>query len=108
MTDIQTAYCNILNQIHSIRNVVNKTDLHTSLQRKFDRIKDNFETLNIYVHDPISESYDDTRIDCEASIAGENLENLAIVEVIKPIIYFKESDSNLILQKAVVIVEGKK
>jgi hypothetical protein len=38
-------------------------------------------------------------------VAGDHSDNLRIVEVIKPIIYFQQDGRNQIVQKAVVITE---
>ena len=35
-----------------------------------------FEDLGLTWHNPIGENFDETRTDCEASIAGESAENL--------------------------------
>jgi hypothetical protein len=39
-----------------------------------------------FIHDPLGEPYNETRTDCEAEIGGNNLQNLFISNVIKPII----------------------
>jgi hypothetical protein len=88
-----------------------------------DRIKTFFESellkdgQGLIYHDPKGENYDETRIDCEANISGTSVENLEIVEVIKPMIIYryKSVDSltsaevikPFIVQKAVVIVRSK-
>jgi hypothetical protein len=51
------------------------------------------------IHNPLGETYDQTRLDCEANIAGESTENLVITEVIKPIIRLKQGGLNQIVQK---------
>lgn len=78
-----------------------------SLSRRFQRIKKSFEELNLFVHNPIGEDYSETRLDCEASISGESSENLKIIEVIKPLVYFKHEGDNELIQRALVIAEGR-
>lgn len=106
MNDTQQVLCKIINQLFQIKEKVNASDDSNGMQRKFDRIHTYLEELNLHVHNPIGESYDDTRLDCEATISGDSINNLEIVEVIKPIIYLK-SDGNTLLQRGVVIVKGK-
>lgn len=59
-------------------------------------------------HSPLGESYDETRSDCDASIAGAGTTNLMVTEVIKPIIWFAFTGaSKTIVQQAVVVVESQ-
>lgn len=99
--------CNIINQLHNIESKCIELDESGKIGRRFDRLKSQFQELNLFIHSPIHEAYDDTRLDCEASIAGDKISDLKIVEVIKPIIYHRDEQENSIIQKGVVIVEGK-
>ena len=58
-------------------------------------------------HNPLGEKYDHTRIDCDASIAGQSDENLIIIEVIKPIIRFHQQDRTQIVQKGLVVASAR-
>jgi hypothetical protein len=103
----------MLNQIFEIEQKVAKLQESNSLQRNIDRLKNYYEVeiadgQGLVYHNPIGEPYEVTRTDCEASIAGTGTENLEIIEVIKPIIYVKFGNSNMIVQKAIVIVQAKK
>ena len=108
-------YLTILNQVFEIEKKLTKLKKSNSIQRNVDRVKDVFQDsllpddMGLMYYDPSGENYDETRTDCEASIAGESTENLKIVEVIKPIIRICMKDgSSRILQRAVVIVESNK
>lgn len=103
MTDTQIVLCNIINQIFQIEQKCNQELNSKGLQRRFTRIQQQFEALDIEIHDPTGEDYNDTRIDCEATISGDDLDDLKIIETIKPIIYYK-GDHNVILQRGVVLV----
>ena len=104
----------ILNQLFEIENKVKNINELNSIQRNIDRMKDYFETdalaegQGLVYYNPLGESYNETRTDCEASISGSSHENLEIIEVLKPIIYFKYANTQTVIQKAVVIVESKK
>ena len=70
-----------------------------------------FKDVGLTYHNPLGESYTDTRTDCEATISGTSVENLGIIEVIKPIIFcsYKINENTIkdIAQPAVVIVQSK-
>jgi len=105
-------YLFMLNQIFELEQKVAKLQESNSLQRNIDRLKNYFEIeiaegQGLIYQNPIGEPYDVTRTDCEASIAGTSTENLEIIEVLKPIIYVKFGNSNIIVQKAIVIVQSK-
>ncbi len=103
----------ILNQLFEIENKVKNINELNSIQRNIDRMKDYFETdalaegQGLVYYNPLGESFNETRTDCEASISGSSHENLEIIEVLKPIIYFKYANTQTVIQKAVVIVESK-
>ena len=101
------AVISILNQLFELEKKIKDQPLEKSLQRNLRRIRDEFESAGYIIHDPLGEKYDLTRLDCEAMAAGEGSHSLKIVEVIKPIIYYRQDGRNSIAQKAVVIVEQK-
>jgi len=98
---------NILNQVFEIRKKLKDNPAERSINRNLQRISTALEQVGYKVHDPLHEDYDETRLDCEARIAGETANNLHITEVIKPIIYLHDNGQNHIVQKAVVIAEDK-
>ncbi len=104
----------ILNQIFEIEKKVKKLSDENSISRNLQQLKDHFKTSiigkegGLSYYNPIGEKFNETRTDCEASIAGEKTENLVITEVIKPIIRLHQKERMFIIQKAVVIVESQK
>lgn len=100
-------WCNIINQLYTLEVKTRQLTEKDFYQRRFDRIRELLDELNIHVHDPIGESYEYSRTDCEGIIEGETHQPLVIVEVVKPIIYYKSSDGNRILQQGIVIIKGK-
>ena len=105
-------YLEMINQIFEIEKKVEKLEERNSISRNISRLQDIFEHLQdgvgfIY-HNPIDEPYDETRLDCDANIAGEGTENLIITEVIKSIIRIKQGGMTKIVQKGIVIVQSKK
>lgn len=101
------AILKVINQLHTVEQKLKSNQTHNSVSRNFNRITDAFEEMDIIIQNPIGESYDETRFDCEASITGESSENLHIVEVIKPIVYKKDASGNALMQRGIVIAESK-
>jgi len=112
----------LLNQIFEMEQKLSKIEEQNSINRNIERLKQHFETdafeenvefqafkiSGLYYYNPIGERYNETRLDCEATISGVGHENLKIVDVIKPIIYAKTGNAQLVIQKAIVIVESEK
>ena len=107
-------FLDLLNQIFEIEKKLERIQENNSISRNLNKLKELFETeifrqgSGLLYENPIGEPYNETRFDCEASIAGEKLENLVITEVIKPIIRHKQDGISQIVQKAVVIVQSQK
>lgn len=113
------AYLDFMNQIFEIEKKASNLKEDNSIQRNINKMKGIMEeeffkgtsTIGLSYHNPLGESYNDTRTDCEATIAGTEVENLEIIEVIKPIIFYsyQENDKTMkiIVQPAVVIVQSK-
>ena len=113
------AYLDFINQIFEIEKKSSNLKEDNSIQRNINKMKGIMEgeffkgtsTIGLSYHNPLGESYSDTRTDCEATISGTSVENLEIIEVIKPIIFyaFQENDKTMkiIVQPAVVIVQSK-
>ena len=111
-------YFELLDQLFEIERKLENIEESNSISRNLNKMKDIFETnlfssstsseIGFTYHNPIGESYNETRLDLEASIAGNSTENLIIKEVIKPIIRYKSGGSTLIARKGVVVVESKK
>ncbi len=107
-------YLNMLNQVFEMEKKLEKIQETNSISRNLTRLKEMFEQnlpfengFGLVIHNPIGEDYNQTRLDCEANIAGESTENLVIIEVIRPIIRVKQGGLNQIVQKAVVVVQSK-
>jgi hypothetical protein len=90
----------IINQVFDIEK---KSSQNTSILRHTERIKNTFSEMGYNIHNPQGEAYSETRTDCDASIAGTQLNNLVVADVIKPIVHHQ----GIIIQKGVVIVESK-
>ena len=119
---IPQPYLDLINQVFEIEKKVSQLHEQNSIQRNLNRIKglieedlfkgkDEATSFGISYHNPLNEEFNDTRTDCEASIAGSVTDDLEITEVIKPIIYYSYFDSGKpmkgIAQKGVVVVQSK-
>jgi len=113
-------YLDLVNQVFEIEKKSSQIKEEHSIHRNVNKLRDLIEnelfkgtegTIGLSYYNPIGETYSDTRTDCEASIAGTSTDNLEIVEVIKPIIFYSylEDDKVMkaIVQKAVVVAKAK-
>jgi hypothetical protein len=117
---VPQAYLDFMNQIFEIEKKADNLKEENSIQRNLNKMKGILEeeffkgssTIGLTYHNPMGESYSDTRTDCEATISGTGVENLEIIEVIKPIIFYayqeNEKVMKVIVQPAVVIVQSRK
>ncbi len=78
-----------------------------SVKRNIDKMKDILAEAGLMVLNPIGETYNETRTELEASIAGTGKGLLVITDVIKPIVYAAKDGTRSLVQKAVVIVGNK-
>jgi len=102
----------ILNQIFEIENKLSKLDISHTIGRNIDKLKsfykDSFdENISFIIEDPKGQDYNETRTDLEANIAGDSVENLIVIDVIKPIIRIKQGNKTQIIQQGIVIVQDK-
>ena len=116
---VSQAYLDFMNQIFEIEKKATNLKEENSIQRNINKMKGIMEdeffkgtsTIGLSYHNPLGENYTDTRTDCEATISGTSVEDLEIIEVIKPIIFYayQENDKTMkvIVQPAVVIVQSK-
>lgn len=104
-------YIDLLDQIFEIEKKVEALTESNSISRNVSRLKEIFEQLEtdggLFYHNPIGESYNETRTDIEASIAGNSADNLIITEVIKPIVRYRKGGITLIARKGIVVAESK-
>ena len=98
-------------QLYELDRKVQKRSDFESLGRNIEKMKDAFEELGYRIEDPNGQSYNETRVDLEASIAGKSTEKLVVTEVIKPIIRYVMRDSSgeytKVIQRGVVVVESR-
>ena len=112
-------YLDLVNQVFEIEKKVSQLKDINSLNRNIKKLKDLIEnelftsnnSAGLTFHNPMGEKYSQSRTDCEANIAGVETDNLEIVEVIKPIIFYTYIDGDkaikTIAQKAVIVAGTK-
>ena len=89
----------LINQIHEIESKANLRNADF-LDRNINRMKHKFEELGYLIVNPIGEPFDETRTDLEVHISSEKLKGLTIKEVMKPIVFFKDSAGTIqLIQK---------
>ncbi|MDR3118130.1 MAG: hypothetical protein LBU44_01695 [Mediterranea sp.] len=109
---IPKKYIEILDQVFEIEKKLDGVNEANTIDRNVNRIKEMLEYLTedsgLIYQNPLGETYDETRTDLEASIAGKSADNLVVTEVIKPIIRFRANGITTIVRKGIVVVESKK
>lgn len=101
MTDKDILY--LINQFFEIENKCSSRDIDF-LERNLSRLTDKFDELGYTIMNPLGEKYKETRTDIDAHISSENLSNLKITEVLKPIVFKAEGTDIQLIQKGNVIV----
>lgn len=101
----------ILNQLFEIENKLSKLNVAHTINRNIDKLKliheNSFDEFSFIIENPKGEKYNETRTDLEATIVGNSVNNLVVVDVIKPIIRIKQGKVSKIVQKGIVIVQDK-
>jgi hypothetical protein len=99
----------VLQTLNNLYDIERKLHMHGdpgNAQRNVARIKDAFGSENIFYEDPMGQKFNETRTDLEASIAGSRVEDLVVIEVIKPIVRFGEQAFSRVIQRGIVIVKS--
>jgi hypothetical protein len=78
----------------------------TAIPRTIQRMKDVIDEAGILLLNPMGEVYQETRTDLEANIVSP-AKVLYVLDVIKPVLYVREQQAKILLQKGVVIVGSK-
>jgi hypothetical protein len=95
---------NIINQVFEIEKKL-AVQPAPSIGRHVERIKSELTELGYQYYSPLNEKWDETRTDCEASIAGTLKRKMIITDVIKPIVHLTDGSGKKIIQKGIVVVE---
>ncbi|MGB5069774.1 MAG: hypothetical protein WBO28_02375 [Flavobacteriales bacterium] len=117
-TKVPQKYLDLINQVFEIEKKALAMQEQNSISRNINKIKEMIEheffspetsqqSVGFIYHNPVGESYNETRTDCEASISGTSTDNLEIIEVIKPIIFLKQGGIKRMVQKAVIVAQSK-
>ena len=77
-------------------------------KRYIERIKDTIREHGWFFEDPHGQDFSETRSDLEVSIAGGSVDDLVVVDVIKPIIRRGDEMESQVVQRGVVVVERRK
>ncbi len=106
--EVQKYVLTVLNQVFEIERRLSKMDDPAKLSRPLEKLKEAFDSdeVTFIIENPISQKYDITRTDVDATIAGPEHEELEITEVLKPIIKMTRNGMSRIVQKGVVIVSS--
>ncbi len=109
----------VLNQLYEMEQKLRKQGDPSNFSRNVGKMKDALAEeglpdgsgghICLAYEDPMGATFRETRTDLEVTISGTGTDNLAVVEVIKPIIRARIMDGvSHVVQKGVVIVESRK
>ena len=100
------SYIQIINQLVEIRQKIRQEKLEDKFERNFNRIFSVLEEEGYICQYPLGEKYAETRTDYEANIIGKETRNMVVTQVIKPVIYKKNREELILVQKGIVMVEN--
>lgn len=106
-SDQLSPFLTLVNQLFDLERKVERMEQARSLHRNVRRMRDALSEMGFTWHDPTGEPYDETRTDCQASIAGDSSQQLRIVETLKPIVRLTHAGHPQLVQRAVVVVKGQ-
>lgn len=106
-----------LNTLHGLRKKAGRIGDSRPLGRGLEAMERLFSkgwidpAIGFEMSDPTGEDYSETRSDCDASIAGDSVDDLVIVDTLKPIIRvvakYGDGQSSMVIQKGAVVVRSK-
>jgi hypothetical protein len=97
----------VMNNLYEIERKLTVHGDPGNATRNVERMKDAIAAEGLFYEDPLGQPFRETRTDLEASISGTTTENLIVAEVIKPIIRCGPSELSRVVQKGIVVVEGR-
>lgn len=94
----------ILNQLYEIEQKSEKNNI-TLFDRNLKRLFHEIEEQGFFIKNPLGEKFSESRTDIDATLMNKLGPKSTITKVLKPIIYKKDGDQLIIIQKGVAIVE---
>lgn len=97
----------LINQLFEAEKKAVRMDGAVPLQKNLERMRGALEEMGFIIVNPQGETYNESRTDCECSIAGDAFRPLVITDVLKPAVYETINGSRSLVQKAVVIAGNR-
>ena len=76
-------------------------------KRYIERMKNIMREHGWFFEDPDGQRFSETRSDLEASIVGDRVDDLVVVDVIKPIIRRGDEKESQVVKRGVVVVQAR-
>jgi len=105
--DVQKWALTLLNNLYEIERKLSVHGDPGNAGRNIEKIKDAMMGEGLFYEDPLGQPFKETRTDLEATISGNNTDDLVVVEVIKPIIRAGQAQFSRVVQKGIVLVQAK-
>lgn len=101
---IEKPLLRLLNQVFELERKIIRLQDSESAQRQVRRMKELFEEdFHLTYEDPTGQPFNETRTDVESHLSGQTVDNLVIVETLKPVIRIAHGPTSVIVQKGIVI-----
>ena len=96
----------VINQLFEAEKKAARIEGAAGLQKNLERMRGALEEIGFVIVNPQGEAYNESRTDCECSIAGDISKPLFIGDVLKPAVYLNENGARSLIQKAIVIASN--
>ena len=106
-TEVPKWALTLLNNLYDIEQKLKKGGDPGNVLRNVSKMKDVIEELGLFYEDPMGQPFKETRTDLEATISGQGIEDLEVVQVIKPIVRAGPRNLSRVAQQGIVVVESK-
>src|SRR5262249_35030528 len=97
----------VMNNLYEIERKLTTHGDPGNAARNVERIREAIAVEGLFYEDPLGQPFKETRTDLEARISGTTTENLVVAEVIKPIIRCGPPELSRVVQRGIVVVEGR-
>ncbi len=97
----------LLNNLYEIERKLTLHGDSNNAGRNIERMKEALCEQGLFYEDPMGQPFTETRTDLDATISGLSVENLVVVDVIKPIIRVGEAALSRVVQKGIVVLQSK-
>lgn len=97
----------LLNNLYEVERKLSLQNDSNNACRNVEKMKETLREQGLFYEDPMGQPFVETRTDLDATISGTCVENLIVVDVIKPIIRAGEATYSRVVQKGIVVLQSR-